>query len=237
MRAKLAAIVLACAVPLAGCADVTGSQAPFRFAGLASSEPEPPAMPRLRWSHRDEGTRWTAATMDALATHGADLPATVPADIEAWCPGYETASEFDRRAFWAGLISALAWHESTHRPEAVGGGGRWYGLTQILPATARGYGCEVGTGAALKNGAANLSCAVRIMARTVSRDGVVARGMRGVAADWGPFHSSKKREDMRAWVGAQPYCAAPETTRVSTKGGALDAAPWTSPRPAARPAG
>lgn len=221
MRAKIAAIMLACAIPLAGCADVNGSQAPFRFAGLAGAEPEPLAMPRLRWSHRDEGTQWTAATMDALATHGADLPATVPADIEAWCPGYASASEFDRRAFWAGLISSLAWHESTHRPEAVGGGGKWYGLTQILPATARGYGCRVGTGQALKDGAANLSCAVRIMAQTVRRDGVVARGMRGVAADWGPFHSSKKREDMRAWVAAQPYCAAPGAdVTVSTRGAA-----------------
>ena len=231
MRAKIAAILLACAVPLAGCAEIGGAGAPFRFAGLGAAEPQPPAMPRLRWSHRGEGTQWTAATMNALATHGADLPKTVPADIGAWCPGYATASEFDRRAFWAGLISSLAWHESTHRPEAVGGGGKWYGLTQILPATARGYGCRVGTGQALKDGAANLSCAVRIMARTVRRDGVVARGMRGVAADWGPFHSSKKREDMRAWVAAQPYCAAPDAeVTVATKSVAA-----ISPRPEPRP--
>ena len=231
MRARIVAVLLACAMPLAGCADVAGSQAPFRFAGLAGKAPEPHAMPRLRWSHRDEGTQWTAATMDALATHGAALPATVPADISEWCPGYATADEFDRRAFWAGLISSLAWHESTHRPEAVGGGGKWYGLTQILPATARGYGCSVGTGAALKDGAANLACAVRIMARTVRRDGVVAKGMRGVAADWGPFHSRKKREDMRSWVAQQPYCAAPDDgARISTKGALLEAAPRPEPR-------
>ncbi len=188
-------------------------------------------MPRLRWSHRAEGTQWTQATMDALATHGAALPATVPGDIAQWCPGYVGASEFERRAFWAGLISSLAWHESTHRPEAVGGGGRWYGLTQILPSTARGYGCSVGTGSALKDGAANLSCAVRIMAQTVRRDGVIARGMRGVAADWGPFHSTKKREDMRAWVAAQPYCAAPAVdVSVSTKG-ALVVGDAPAPRP------
>ena len=226
MRLKFAAILLAAIVPLAGCADVIGSEAPFRFAGIApTAEPEPPLMPRLRWSGRNEGMEWTVATMNALAAQGEVLDDLVPADVDAWCPGYREASEFDRRAFWAGLISSLAWHESTHRPDAVGGGGKWYGLTQILPSTARSYGCAASTGDALKNGSANLSCAVRIMARTVKRDGVIARGMRGVAADWGPFHSASKREDMRHWVSAQPYCQAPEPhVTILTK----------SPRPAAR---
>ena len=38
------------------------------------------------------------------------------------------------------------------------------------------------------------------------RDGVVSAGMRGVAADWGPFHSRAKREDMKRWMRKQPYC-------------------------------
>jgi hypothetical protein len=78
---------------------------------------------------------------------------------------------------------------------------------QILPATARGYKCRVGTGAALKDGAANLSCAARIMAVTVPRDGVIyAPGGKGVAADWGPMRSRAKRADMAGWLRAQPYC-------------------------------
>jgi hypothetical protein len=129
-----------------------------------------------------------------------------PGDIEAWCPAYPEASQTQRRAFWAGLISTLAKHESTWNPRAVGGGGLWFGLVQIAPATARGYGCEARSGEALKDGTKNLSCAIRIMARTVPRDGVVSAGMRGVAADWGPFHSARKREDMRSWVREQPYC-------------------------------
>ena len=88
-------------------------------------------------------------------------------------------------------MSALAKHESTYRPWAVGGGGRWYGLLQILPATARGYKCNARTGQSLKDGAANLSCAVRIMAHTVPRDGVIhgyrGRKGQGVTADWGPM--------------------------------------------------
>ena len=162
--------------------------------------------PPMRWDHHPQSRDWTQTAFAALESHGAALPSLTPADIEAWCPAYPEASETERKAFWAGLISTLAKHESTWNPRAVGGGGRWFGLVQIAPATARGYGCAARSGEALKDGEANLSCAIRIMASTVPRDGVVSAGMRGVAADWGPFHSSRKREDMRAWMRAQPYC-------------------------------
>ena len=91
----------------------------------------------------------------------------------------------------------------------MGGGDRWFGLTQISPATARGYACEARTGSDLLNGAANLACAVRIAARTVLRDGVVASGRRGLAADWAPFLNSSKRSEMIAWTREQPFCATP----------------------------
>ena len=163
-------------------------------------------MPDLRWDHVRGSSRWTRAAMQALDAYGERLVDTVPRDIAQWCPAYEDAGEWERKAFWAGLLSTLSKHESTYRPHAVGGGGLWYGLVQILPATARGYGCQARTGEALKDGALNMSCAVRILNVTVPRDGVVARGYRGVAADWGPFHSPRKREDMRRWLVRQPFC-------------------------------
>jgi len=164
-------------------------------------------LPEMRWSHRAENTAWTAAALDAVQTHGAPLAQTVPDDIALYCENYPSASLAEREAFWVGLLSALAKHESTWNPKAVGGGGKWFGLVQIAPATARGYGCAAKSGEALKDGEANLSCAVRILAHTVPRDGVVSAGGRGVAADWGPFHSATKRADMQAWTRAQPYCA------------------------------
>ena len=167
--------------------------------------------PRMRWDHRPESATWTQAAMTALATHGAPLTKIEPRDIETWCPAYRDSPIEDRRAFWAGLLSALAKHESTWRPDAVGGGGRWFGLVQIAPATARGYGCKARSGDALKNGAGNLSCAIRIMAHTVPRDGVVAAGGGGVAADWGPFVMSSKRADMAGWTSRQRYCATEES--------------------------
>lgn len=161
---------------------------------------------RMRWDHRTEANAWTSRALTSLRSNGAALPAIVPHDIDTWCPGYATASKEDREAFWIGLVSALAKHESTWNPAAVGGGGRWFGLVQISPSTARLYGCNAKSGSALKNGADNISCAIRIMSRTVMRDGVVSEGMRGVAADWGPFHSASKRNDMIAWTRAQPFC-------------------------------
>ncbi|SLN35085.1 Transglycosylase SLT domain protein [Aquimixticola soesokkakensis] len=162
----------------------------------------------MRWDSVPQGPIWTASALAALTDHGASLSEITPKDIADWCPGYESASLDDRAAFWVGLLSTLSKHESTWNPRAVGGGGRWFGLVQIAPATARAYGCNAKTGEALKNGSANLSCAIRIMSTTVARDQVISAGMRGVAADWGPFHSTKKREDMRSWTNAQPYCAA-----------------------------
>ncbi|MGR3463360.1 transglycosylase SLT domain-containing protein [Limimaricola sp.] len=168
--------------------------------------PTPTALPVMAWDHRPESAQWTDATLAALKSHGAPLLSQVPGDIDTWCPGYAEAGEDERAAFWAGMLSALAKHESTWNPAAVGGGGKWFGLVQIAPATARGYGCAAGSGSALKDGVANLSCAVRIAARTVRRDGVVSAGMRGLAADWGPFHSARKRSEMVNWTRSQSYC-------------------------------
>ncbi|PZX16235.1 transglycosylase-like protein with SLT domain [Palleronia aestuarii] len=171
-------------------------------------DPEPASPPVARWDFRPEGAVWTAETMEALATHGAALPQMVPADYAEWCPNYPNQSPENRAAFWNGLFSALAEHESTWRPEAVGGGGLWYGLVQIDPRTARGYGCAARSGAALKDGAANLRCAVRIATAQVTKRGTINRGM----LDWGPFHSSSKRSDMASWTRAQPYCRIDEST-------------------------
>ena len=172
----------------------------------AQAADEPDGQPTMRWDHLPKSDIWTDAALTALESHGAELGAIVPKDIATYCPAYPDQPPEQRQAFWVGLLSALAKHESTWRPTAVGGGGKWYGLMQIAPATARAYGCRAKSGEALKNGPANLSCAIRIWATTVPRDGVISAGMKGVAADWGPFHSSKKRTDIIEWTRSQEYC-------------------------------
>ncbi|MBD3663623.1 transglycosylase SLT domain-containing protein [Sulfitobacter sp. TSTF-M16] len=221
-------------VPVSGTVGFSGLEVPLPR--LESSSPpvitldglgdlRPPArsgdVPRTRWQHMAGNVLWTRAALSALKDHGKPLVDLVPRDIETWCPAYQSAPEAQRRAFWVGFMSALAKHESTYKPWAVGGGGKWYGLLQILPGTARGYNCRVGTGAALKNGPANLSCAIRIMAHTVPRDGVIhgykGRRGQGVTADWGPMHSASKRRDMSGWLRRQTYCKPLDATRPRAK--------------------
>ncbi len=167
-------------------------------------------LPAMRWDHRPEAEDWTAATLAALRAEGAVLATTVPADIDEFCPKYPEATMPERRAFWAGLLSSLAKHESTWNPTAKGGGGRWVGLMQIAPQTARAYDCELPEGRGLTDGSANLACAVRIAAHQVERDGAIVRngssGWRGIARDWAPMRAEKKRADIAAWTRAQDYC-------------------------------
>ncbi len=167
----------------------------------------------MRWDHRPEAKEWTLSTMNALESHGAVLPRLTPADIDDWCPAYREAPLKQREAFWVALFSALAKHESRWTPDASGGGGRWLGLLQIAPATARGVGCQAQSAAALFNGSANLACGVRLAAYEMARDNKILGGpgdWGGVAQHWAPFQSPSKVADMRDWVRAQPYCVKSE---------------------------
>lgn len=199
---KRAFFICVSAFLLVGCQDVSET------VDAVSDQSLPP----MRWSEAPGKTQWNEAALEALGSHGAPLVEMVPSDIDRWCPAYREADTAGREAFWIGFMSALAKHESTYRPTAVSPNGKWFGLLQISPATARGYECQAGSGAALKDGGANLSCAIRIMAVTVPRDGVIEAydgRWRGVAADWGPLRVSAKQRDIAAWLNAQPFCQIP----------------------------
>lgn len=188
-------------------------------------------LPATRWTHKDGSDLWTRAAMASVSAYGDGLDSLVPRDIDHWCPAYRDNTTVERRAFWVGMMSALAKHESTYNPQAVGGPDLWYGLLQIYPPTARGYGCRARTGEALKNPTENLSCAARIMNVTVARDNAIAifdgRKWRGVAADWGPMSNRSKIPEMSAWTRAQSYCRVPTRPQIR---------PYFGPmRPQARP--
>lgn len=167
----------------------------------------PGFLPAAGWDHRPEAPDWTAATIAALKAEGAVLVGTVPSDIGAYCPGYAEAKPDDRRAFWVGLLSVVARHESGWNPHARGGGGRFLGLLQISKPTAEAHGCGADT---LLDGAGNLSCGVRIIAGSVARDGVLfedgSGGWGGIARDWLPFRDRSVRLGLADWTAQQSYC-------------------------------
>ena len=175
-----------------------------------ASRAETGSLPAMQWDHRPEAAEWTGATIAAVASHGSALIETDLSDIATFCPGYETASPAEKKAFWAGLLSGLAKYESTWNPRAAGAGGRYRGLLQIFPQTARYRGCAISAPGDLYDGSTNLSCAVRIASAAVARDGVVAGGpgnWGGVAADWPPLRNASKRAEIASFTSTQSYCA------------------------------
>jgi len=179
---------------------------------LAACQPlapvDSPADPEIvaRWNHRAEASDWNAAALHALQTDGAAMLTLSPRDADTFCPGYAQADSEGRATFWVAFMSGLARYESGHRPEAAGAGGRYQGLLQISPATARFHGCELSTPRGLYDGATNVACAVRIATRAVLRDGVVASGRGGMAADWPPLRDPAKRNEIAAFTRNVPAC-------------------------------
>ncbi|KPQ08246.1 MAG: putative soluble lytic transglycosylase [Rhodobacteraceae bacterium HLUCCA12] len=170
------------------------------------STAQPPIEIAARWDHRQESESWNTAMMQALLRDGARMLAITPVDADTFCPGYADADTEGRAAFWIALFSGLARYESTWNPRAAGAGGRYQGLLQISPATARHHDCDLSDPDGLYDGATNLRCATRIAAAAVTRDGVVASGRGGVAADWPPLRDPSKREDVAAFTRSLPVC-------------------------------
>jgi hypothetical protein len=165
------------------------------------------ALPAMRWDSAAKAAEWTAQALAQVAEHDAELTNLVPKDIEVYCPGYAQASTEDRRAFWVAIISATAKYESGFNAKALGLNGRYVGLMQISLATAHHSGCDATTTAGLKDGKANLSCAIDIVAPRVATDGMVAGdGNKGIARDWGPWAKARTRASIAKWTRAQDYC-------------------------------
>jgi hypothetical protein len=176
-------------------------------------------LPATRWESRPAGRDWTRFALAGVDAHGQGLLANVPSDVGAYCPRYAQANSEDRRAFWVGLMSALARFESDFDPsvtftepdviDAQGNRVISRGLLQISQESANGYGCGIADAQQLHDPATNLACAARIMNRLVTRDGVtgtISSPWRGMAAYWSPFRRPDRRADMQQWTAAQTYC-------------------------------
>lgn len=188
---------------LAGCGATATMDSPTEPAQRAQS-PAPQII--AQWNHRPEANAWNAAMMEALLSNGRAMLEADLSDAQEFCPNYADASPQERAAFFAAFFSGLARYESTWNPRAAGAGGLYQGLLQIDPRTAGWHECELGEDG-LYDGAANLRCAVRIATAAVTRDGVVASGPRGIAADWPPMRDSRKRSEVAAFTRALPQCS------------------------------
>lgn len=180
----------------------------------------PAGYPPNPWDVRIEGPTWTATTHAAIDTLAPQLLTTLPADIDAFCPGYRTAPPASRRAFYVALLSELARYESNFDPatrfqetftDRTGQRVVSRGLLQLSQESANGYGCAIANAQQLHDPTTNLQCAVRILGRWVERDQLIAGysggAWRGASRYWSPLRDRNKLVDLQAALNAKPYCA------------------------------
>jgi hypothetical protein len=209
-RATLAASLL-----LAGCATTTSTST------TGGSVAAPPSAP-MAWDVRVEGRQWTAVTQAAIDRLAPQILDILPADIDAFCPGYRTAGPAGRRLFYTALLSELARYESNFEPstrmqesfsDSRGQRVISRGLLQLSQESANGYGCAITVPDQLYDPTTNIECAVRILGRWVERDQLIAGfsggAWRGASRYWSPLRDRNKLVDLQAALIAKPYCARP----------------------------
>jgi soluble lytic murein transglycosylase-like protein len=204
--------LLATAILLAACAAGT------TIGGGVSSAPIF-GYPSVAWDVRPEGRQWTTIANAGIDRLAPQLTAVAPTDIDAFCPGYKTASPANRRAFYVSLLGEIARFESNFDPsvkftesfnDARGQRVVSRGLLQLSQESANQYGCAIASAEQLHDPATNIECGVRILDRWLTRDQVVAGyasgAWRGASRYWGVLRDREKLVDIQAATNAQPYC-------------------------------
>jgi hypothetical protein len=151
------------------------------------------------WHEKNTDGNWTATAEAAVEASG--LPASLPEDVEMFCPGYKGRSVSDRKKFWVGLLSVVAKLESNFKPEStytesfVDSQGKKVisrGLLQISIESAnhRKYACNIKAVEELHDPARNLACGVKILNAWVKTDNVIATYSNGPARGGGRYWST-----------------------------------------------
>jgi hypothetical protein len=151
---------------------------------------------------QQEWTDWAlnAFKNTALATYQ-------PKDAKEFCPNGMTVNN------WVHLLAALSFLESGYNPNSEykenfkNGRGEYVistGLMQLSRESAQGYKCPMNTQADLKDPKKNIECAVIIMAKWVTNDGVITSKTtpwRGAARYWSPFRFklTKLKDRLSKW--------------------------------------
>jgi hypothetical protein len=172
------------------------------------------------WDQRvQQGRRWTNFTAEALEEHGQALLTMEPKDIKAFCPAYSKLGPEAIKSFWVHLISAMAFRESTFRPELThtekftssnGQNVISRGLLQLSHESVLQFNCGNKTAKDLHDPQINLTCGVKVLNRWVSHDGVITGQVNGKwiggARYWAVLRSSKTLKAIRTLMGTLEFC-------------------------------
>ena len=186
------------------------------------------------WDAEPDAAAWTELTGRAIDEVGGALIAAEPRDVAQFCPGYASLDADGRRAFWIGLISAMARLESDFDPSVAfderahcsypGCEGDFTtqdgravvsrGLLQLSQESANAYrNCSVPPERELElhEPGLNLRCAVVILARWVEGDGQIGdseRPYRGGARYWSVLRRPANLEAIRRFTASTSICSA-----------------------------
>lgn len=169
--------------------------------GTMPEKPKPISY-KADWSNLN----WTITTLLSIDSHGKEMLEKIPPDMEGYCP-----KDTENKKCYVAILSALSKFESGHKPESSykedfkDSKGAYVisrGLFQISQESANGYGCGITKPEMLYNPETNIECAVKIMNRWVSRDGVIAGGKtgawKGMARYWSPFRKESRVKEIKA---------------------------------------
>jgi hypothetical protein len=174
------------------------------------------------WEKQVPGSSaWTAHVDSELVKLGADLLDVIPTDAALFCPNYSHLTLFQRKQYWAYLISAMVRFESSFKTEtsytegfndSAGQPVVSRGLLQISIESGNAYGCAFKTTHDLHDPLQNLSCGIRILNRWVGRDGQIAgkvdNAWRGGARYWSVLRAGDKTSynSIVSWSQNLPFC-------------------------------
>ena len=179
-----------------------------------------PQILQTAWSHLDKGDEWTQFTQNAIRDYGQDLLKTVPNDIANYCAKYPQLNNRGRGDFWVGLISKLAYFESSYNPETSyterfsdneGNSVISRGLLQLSIESANGnYACGLTNATQLHDPKTNLECGVRIFNKLVIQNGVINTHLngswQGLSRYWSPFRDSIKNQTLMDYTNTLKLC-------------------------------
>jgi len=157
----------------------------------------------------------------ALKTYGKAILVSQPKDATSWCKNLNNTSLDNKIKFYVTLVHALAYHESSYKPEATykenfkDQKGNYIistGLLQLSQESANAsiYRCGITNAAMLKDPQININCGVKIMNKWIVGDGVIQGGgtgaWRGMSRYWSPFRKSDRINTMKSKVKLLDFC-------------------------------
>lgn len=166
----------------------------------------------LAWDGKPGAREWTSHLIQQLMK--SKLPDLPINDIELFERGYTKRNRIDKVAFWARLISKMTQYESKFNPaceyeektifDSKGNKVVSTGLLQMSVESLRGWGIQTDQ-ASLKNPIINLTIAVQLMEKLVSKHRYLTLKVdgkwKGLAAYWSVMRSSSDSFiKIKTWV-------------------------------------